>query len=299
MRTNGSRRATRRGFTLVELLLVITILGILMGLLFPAVTAALEAAESLGCRSNLKEIAQAALKYSSDHQGLIVPALEEASGLRWANTLVLQGYIEAPNLHGKSYDAVKQDTILLCPSTVSVQAKTSDNPNPNEDAALGWYLVESPTHKVACSYYWNGSERKDLEYLRQLPSIIIPSAAPSRNAYVHYLSEIQQRTSFVMAMDGTFTYEEGKRGRIAARHRGDYGSHSRTNIVFYDGHVEEYQWTLNYADDPPWLNDPLWKTTDADMRPITNSLSGGMLIFRLDDQGVTPEDLQPEEEPTP
>ncbi|GAH42367.1 unnamed protein product, partial [marine sediment metagenome] len=64
------------------------------------------------------------------------------------------------------------------------------------------------------------------------------------------------------------------------RHRGKYGKRSRTNIVFYDGHVEEYEWTLNYEDDPPWLNDPLWAT------PQLHATSN--LIFRLDDQAPAP-----------
>ena len=290
MKANERRQTARVGFTLVELLIVIAIIGILMGLLFPAMSAALDAADSLGCRNNLREIAQAALKYAYDHQGTIVPALEEVAdgkGPRWANILVMQGYIEAPNIKNKPHDDVlDQQTILLCPSTLNVQAaETSDNPTPSDDAAVGWYIVASPTHEVACSYYWNGSEDEDFEDFRQFPSIIIPSGASNRKAYLHHLSEIRRGTSFVMAMDGTFTYEEGKQGRIAARHRGDYGPRCRTNIAFYDGHVEEYQWTRDptAADPETEAPDPLWATQDMD------SVGSGMLIFRLDDQALTTE----------
>ena len=62
----------RSGFTLVELLVVITIIGILIALLLPAVQAAREAARRAQCANNLKQITLAILNYESQH-GVIPP----------------------------------------------------------------------------------------------------------------------------------------------------------------------------------------------------------------------------------
>ena len=63
------KRVARHGFTLVELLAVIVIIGVLLALILPAVQAAREAARLAGCMNNLKQMGIATHNFENARQG--------------------------------------------------------------------------------------------------------------------------------------------------------------------------------------------------------------------------------------
>ncbi len=64
----------RKGFSLVELLVVISVIGLLMAVLLPALGSARAGARGMVCRSNLRQLCLANAGYAVENDGFYVPA---------------------------------------------------------------------------------------------------------------------------------------------------------------------------------------------------------------------------------
>lgn len=65
----STSRSLRAGFSLVEVLVVIGIIGLLLAILMPTLRVARQTAQRLQCQSNLRQIGFAFLSYANDNRG--------------------------------------------------------------------------------------------------------------------------------------------------------------------------------------------------------------------------------------
>ena len=99
------RRRQSLGFTLVELLVVITIIGILVSLLLPAVQAAREAARRTHCSNNLKQLGLALHNYHNNNKNFPsgCRSHQQAPGWVWGHSwaVAILPFIEQGSLYEK------------------------------------------------------------------------------------------------------------------------------------------------------------------------------------------------------
>lgn len=72
-RQNSGARSS--GFTLIDVLVSLVIIGVLMGLLLPSLSRASETARRVACQSNIRQIGLAIVMYADDHHGNMPPSV--------------------------------------------------------------------------------------------------------------------------------------------------------------------------------------------------------------------------------
>ena len=87
-RTSGQHRS-KRGFSLLELVVVLTITALLTALLFPGMRAARDSAHRLICASNMRQLGMATITFSMDQRGEVLPPSQVARSGRRLDQMAL------------------------------------------------------------------------------------------------------------------------------------------------------------------------------------------------------------------
>jgi prepilin-type N-terminal cleavage/methylation domain-containing protein/prepilin-type processing-associated H-X9-DG protein len=237
-------------FSLVELLVVISIIGVLIALLLPAVQMARESARGAQCRSNLHQIG-IALDMYIDSQGINgrFPMAAEmfndvSNTYNWVSLAVaLAPFIEQGNYSEQYHVQTAQDELLHriqcpvfhCPDDVPGRIESSDtftgadaSADPNPDSGDRTTNPNTGFTVLADQSYY---EWQDLSY--DYPSL--------RGIFNMDLKTTKTRAEYLRRRDGTprpsgqvtilFDFEPFHASR---------GSPGSRNWLYLDGHVENF-----------------------------------------------------------
>jgi prepilin-type N-terminal cleavage/methylation domain-containing protein/prepilin-type processing-associated H-X9-DG protein len=210
----------RDGFTIVELLVVITIIGVLIAMLLPAVNAARESARQAVCINNQKELALAVIQYENAKGHY--PGLVGQNGSNWV--MAIMEYLGRSDLAkvssgGGANAGPVQIGQLICPS---------DRPDRDGAAALSY---------IGNAAVFDGSmSSSDIPATTVMPMISERMFANPDAPPMWYDAN---------AETGGFVTEASVRigDRLTSQHSG------YTVVAFCDGHVEAVDVELLFRED--------------------------------------------------
>jgi type II secretory pathway pseudopilin PulG len=130
---------------MIELLVVITIIGILVALLLPAVQAAREASRRIQCANQLHQLALAAHNYHSAWNSF-PPGVDHATSTKYSLFVIMLPFIEGGNLY-QQWIATNADQTTLAGTVIQGLVCPSDriakNPAQKKSGSGSYYGVTS------------------------------------------------------------------------------------------------------------------------------------------------------------
>ncbi|MHB1157017.1 MAG: type II secretion system protein, partial [Phycisphaerales bacterium] len=201
------------GFTLVELLVVVSIIALLIAILLPSLNKARNAARTLSCMNNLRQICLADIMYADQNQNEFVPMLIKfASGgsMEWFRNPAI-GDILGNNKIDTNGEKRPNWGKMYCPVAAAAQG-----------ANISMTLSYGPNLKNWTLSTWpNGDQAYMRVKYNRMPG---PSAklmyADSVDWWV-YRGDLYQGEVYLI-------------GQVAYRHSDDWNA---LNVGFFDGHV--------------------------------------------------------------
>jgi len=243
----------KRAFTLVELLVVVSIIAMLLAVLLPSLNKARETAKTIICQTNLKNLGTAWDAYAVSNNGLIVSALtyktdDATDALRASYTTY--SWVYAPvNLTTKVTISEKQKTVATreqeeygikqgklfpyasdfgvyhCPSDKTGHFRSysiPDNMNGEQSFMTGSY--KKP---------WD-SLTKTAQVRRPSGKYVVIEEDDTRAYNVDSWEPVITVTGFNNATTTTYQYDP-----LAVRHSG----YTKSCFAFADGHGEQHRWS--------------------------------------------------------
>jgi prepilin-type processing-associated H-X9-DG protein/prepilin-type N-terminal cleavage/methylation domain-containing protein len=133
--------------TLVELLVVITIIGALAGLLLPAVQSARAAARSAACKNNMRQIGVAVHRYCNIHDEELPESFHNGPGRSWIFTLA--PFLENVDIIRICPDDLRREDRLLAKATSYVINDYFTSPtNPDVDPLRELRQLETTSRSI-------------------------------------------------------------------------------------------------------------------------------------------------------
>ncbi len=234
-------RTGRKGFTLVELLVVIAIIAILAAILFPVFTRAKAKAKQTTCLANTKQISMAMLMYISDHDDTYPTVHGEYTGTeQWTSVI---GWFHPLEPY------VKERSIFNCPS---IRARTnpgkmtwSGAPGMGTDYFVT-YSIAAPLYTSAvrtavCGLKWTGT-------MYDAPHSESEIVSPSR---VITFNEIGM--GWIQYHSAVLLVAGAECGQFSALHLSRPTHNRGLHFGFADGHVKIYNVDVIPDGQPTWL----------------------------------------------